>query len=448
MRRPHRAGRGLRVLFVPICVAYMTNALATDLVSAYEMARANDPTFAAARFATQAARERTGQARAQLLPSASINGSNVNNHAVTAFADLDPVDRYNKTWSWTFQVSQPILRVDRVYAYREAGLLAEQAQAQFAQAQQELVVRVCEAYFGVLTAQEAINAAAAEIDALKEQLAQVKRGFERGTHAVTDVDETTSRFGLALAKQIAAQNELENREADLEKVTGQRLAHLAALPDGRPLPQPVPLDSRMWMDQARSSHPLVRAQQAALAAAEQSIRKNRAAYLPTLDLVASYGGNSSSRSLTTPDDYSTRAKSRQVGLQLTIPLTDGGGTGARVGEAIANRDKGQADLEAATRQAAIDARQAYGGVMSGLAQIEALNTSISAAGNALKGTRAGYRAGLRINLDVLNAQQLLYAAQKDLAKARYETLLQGVKLKATSGSLTDVDVQNLNQLLR
>ena len=136
-------------------------------------------------------------------------------------------------------------------------------------------------------------------------------------------------------------------------------------------------------------------------------------------------------------------------MQLTIPITDGGATDARVSEAIAIKNKGRAELETASRQAGIDARQAYGGVVSGLAEVDALNTSIIAAERAVKGTRrAGYRAGLRINLDVLNAEQLLFAARRDLAKARYDTLMQGLKLKAAAGKLTESDVRMVNQMLR
>jgi len=213
------------------------------------------------------------------------------------------------------------------------------------------------------------------------------------------------------------------------------------------LPEPIPLDSREWMNQARTNHPTVHAQVAALAAAKQEINKNRSDHLPTLDFVASYGSNWSSHSLTTPNDFSTRGKQNQVGLQLTIPIFAGGATNAKVTEAIANWNKAQADLEAASRQASNDAQHAYAGVTNGLAQIDALNVAVESGRSALKGNRAGYKLGIRINVDVLNAEQQLFTAQRDLSKARYETLLQGLKLKEAAGTLTDMDVESVNAML-
>jgi outer membrane protein len=201
------------------------------------------------------------------------------------------------------------------------------------------------------------------------------------------------------------------------------------------------------MDHARTDNASVRAQTAALAAAKVDIKKNRSDYLPTIDLTSSYGSNYASNSLTTPNDYATRSKSLQIGLQVNIPLYSGGMTNARVSEAVANAGKARADLEAASRQAATDAQQAFAGVVNGLAQIDALNSAVESGESAVKGNRAGYHLGIRINLDVLNAEQQLYAAKKDLAKARYDTLLQGLKLKAAAGNLEEADLLGINDFL-
>ncbi len=449
--RTGRRALGLTMLAGVMCVAYSmpTHASdhATDLLEAFHLAQNSDPVFDAARYTLEAVQQRIPQARAGLLPSANITGSDGHAHGTTLFADTAPVDRPMKSWAWTLQMTQPLVRVGNVYAWRESQFVAEQAAAQYEQARQELLLRVAQAYFGVIVAQDAIAASEAEMHALEEQLAQVTRGFAVGTHSVTDIDETKARLGLARAQQVAAQNDLASKRADLEKTTGEPVGQLAVLQPAVIPPSPDPMDVRAWMDQARANHPLVRAQRAALAAAQQDIKKNRAEHLPTLDLVSSYGSNYASSSLTMPTDFSTRAKVRQVGVQLNVPLLAGGATNAKVGEAIAGMKKTQANLEAASRQAGGDAQQAFAGVTNGLAQIDALNTAIESAQSAVKGNRVGYRLGIRINIDVLNAEQQLHTAQRDLSKARYETLLQGFKLKAAAGTLEEADLLAVNGLL-
>jgi outer membrane protein len=191
----------------------------------------------------------------------------------------------------------------------------------------------------------------------------------------------------------------------------------------------------------------VRAQEATLAASEAAVRKNRAEHWPTLDLVASHGRSHSSGSLDTPNDYSTAARSNVIGLQLTIPLYAGGATNAKVSEAIAARDKTRADLEAARRQAAGEARQAFSGIATGASRIEALDSAVESGQSAVKGNRVGYGLGIRINIDVLNAEQQLHASWRDLTLVRYEPLMQGLKLKAAAGILGENDLVTINRML-
>ena len=345
-------------------------------------------------------------------------------------------------------MTQPLLRADTIYAYKESGYLVEQAEAQYAQAKQDLLVRVAQAYFAVNVATDAIGAADAQVAALEEQLAQVTRGVKLGTHSQTDTDDTKSRLGSARSQRVSAQNDLESARAELEKIVGARIENLATLQPELTPPPPSPADPRSWMDQARNANPAVIAQHAALEAARQDIKRNRAGHLPTLDLVANVGSNYASHSLTTPDDFSTRATQHEVGVQLNVPIYSGGAINSKVREATATMLKAESDLEAASRQAATDAQQAYAGVMNGLAQVEALNTAVESGQSAVKGNRAGYRLGIRINVDVLNAQQQLFSAERDLSKARYETLLQGLKLKAATGSLSEADLMAVNAMLR
>jgi len=419
---------------------------AADLLDVYHLAQANDPTFEAARYTLEAVQQRLPQARAGLLPTLAASGNSGKNRADTTFTDTPTVQRDIRTWNWQLQLSQPLIRVQNVFAYNESASLVEQATVQFAQAEQDLVLRVAQAYFDVVVAEDGIAVADAQVKAMGEQLAIAKRGFQTGTTSVTDVDEAQSRVDLARSQRVAALNELEAKRSELEKVVGQMPDRLSVLKPSVVAPRPVPDDLPAWTAQAKDNNPLVRAQQAALAAAESSISKNRSEHLPTLDLTASYGNSYSSGS-TTPNDYSTLSKSTMVGLQLNIPIYSGGSTNAKVSEAIATRFKTRADLEAARRQAVSDAKQAYAGIANGLAQIEALDSAMVSGQSAVKGNQVGYKLGIRINIDVLNAEQQLYTSQRDLTKARYDTLFQGLKLKAAAGVLTEEDLAAINGML-
>ena len=449
MKRKHLLTLLPTLLPIIALTAFAPAAHAVNLLEAYHIAQESDPAIASAGFALDAARQKIPQARASLLPVAAVTGNDGNTRADTGFTDVPPVDRNMKAWGWNLQLTQPLLRVSNVYAYRESGYQVEQAEAQYAQAKQDLLVRLAQAYFGVIVAHDAIDAADAQVSALSGQLAQVTRGLQNGTHSQTDVDDTKSRLGSAKSQRVAAQNDLQSAQAGLERITGQNWepAQLAALQDNLTPPAPQPADLRAWMEQARHSNPAVAAQQAAVEAAKQEIKKNRADHLPTIDLVGNVGSNYASHSLTTPNDFSTRATQHEVGVQLTVPIYSGGAVNSKVTEAIANMNKAQADMEAASRQAATDAQQAYAGVTNGLAQIDALNVAVESGQSAVKGNRVGYKLGIRINIDVLNAEQQLYTAQRDLSKARYDTLLQGLKLKAAAGNLTEADLTAISAML-
>jgi outer membrane protein len=422
-------------------------AHSADLLEVYRLAQDNDPTFEAAHYAYVAAQQKIPQARAGLLPVVNITGNDNATRVSSQFSNSPQVSRDIQAWTWTLQLTQPLIRMQSIFAYRESESLVDQARAQYAQAEQDLILRVTQAYFDVLVAQESIVVADTQLKAAEEQLALAKRGFETGANAITDVHEAKSRIDLARAQRIAALNELEAKRAELEKIVGDAPATLAALLPAEVVPKPQPDDVKAWVDQARDNNPAVQAPKAALKTAEAEISRNRAEYLPTLDLVASYGQNYSSGTPNLPNDFSTRANTSQAGLQLTVPLFAGGATNSRVTEAIANKNKAAAELETARRQAGTDAKQAYSAIVNGLAQIEALESAVDSSRSAVKGNQIGYKLGIHINIDVLNAEQQLYSAQRDLVKARYDTLLQGLKLKAAAGILTESDVVVVNGLL-
>ena len=422
-------------------------ARAENLLEIYRMAQANDPTFDAARYGFEAAQEKIPQARAGFLPTLDLNGTDNATVASSKFTNSPLINQDVNAWTWTLQLTQPLIRLQNIYAYQESESLVEQQRAQYSLAEQDLILRVTKAYFDVLVSQESIEVADAQVNATQEQLALAQHGFELGTHAITDVHEAKARFELARAQRIAAQNDLESKQAELEKIVGQPTHTLAALRPAVVVPSPQPDDVNAWAEQARENNPAVLAPYEAEKAAEEEVNKNRAAYSPTLDLVASYGANYSSANVAVPTLYETRAKSSMVGVQLKIPIFEGGTTSSRVSEAIANKNKAAAELEVARRQSATDAKQAYEAIVNGLAQIDALQSSVESSKSAVIGNQIGYKLGIHMNIDVLNAEQQLYTSQRDLLKTRYDTLFQGFKLKAAAGVLTEFDVVEINKLL-
>jgi outer membrane protein len=350
-------------------------------------------------------------------------------------------------WNWSLQLTQPLIRMQNVYAYDEAKVALEQAQAQHNLATQDLILRITEAYFAVLASREGIKVAEAELSATKEQLELAKLGYEKGVAAITDVREGQSRADLANSHLVAARNELDAKTAELGKIVDTVPEQLAGLNAAASIPPPEPNQQQFWINQARESNPAVRAAQAALLAAEAAVGKARAEHTPTLDLVASYGENYSSGSTTMPTDFASKGQTRQIGLQFTVPLFAGGATSSHVGEAIANKYRAGAELEVARRQAGTDARLAFAGVVNGLSQIKALESAVASGQSMVNEAHAGYKLGVYNNVKVLDAEQQFFTSLRDLLKARYETLFQALKLKASIGTLSEDDLINTNALL-
>lgn len=442
----NKPGSRLWLAGLPLLLA-TSGAPAADLLEVYRQAQARDPIYRGAVYALQAARERVPQARAALLPAVNLVGAASRQAGQASFSDLPPVERDVRTRSWNLQLSQPLWRATASAALDQAGQQELLAEAQFRQAEQELILRTAQAYLDILVAQEAEHVAHLQTGAVEQQRALARRTFEGGTGTVTDVHEAQSRLDLSRAQAVVAGNELQNKLAELTRILGVSHARLAALRADGALPRLEPAGVQPWLDSAREQSIQVRIAQATLEVADREIARNQAAHLPTLDLTASYGSNFTSGSITSPADISVRSRATQVGMSLTIPLYAGGGVQARVREAVAMKGKAAEDLEAARRQAVTQARQAFAGVVNGAAQAQALASAISSSKSSLDANKVGYLVGTRINMDVLNAEQQLYAARRDWHKARAETLLQGLRLKAANATLGEADLGAINELL-
>jgi outer membrane protein len=412
------------------------DATALDLMSAYRDAQAYDSQFSSARAAREANSEKSVQGRAGLLPSASMTGS-VNK--VNGESTINPNINYTAN-AYQLQLRQPLYNRANADLYEQSKLQVAVSEVQFDQAKSDLMVRVAQAYFDVLATQDTIAFIQAQRVAIAEQLASAKRNFEVGTATITDTHEAQARFDLSNAQEIAAINDLEVKRNAFAQITGKLPPSLSGLKAGLKLSPPEPVSMDPWVQNAESGNFGVVAQGLLAEIAKLDISRNRAGHLPTVDAVATYGSNTSV--FTTAITTTTT----NIGVQLTIPLFSGYATSSKIREAISLEDKARADLDTIRRNAAQSTRAAFLGVLSGLSQIRALEAAEISSKSALDSNRLGYEVGVRINIDVLNAQQQLYSTRRDLAKARYDTLMNSLRLKAAAGMLSEADLTQFNEL--
>jgi outer membrane protein len=428
---------------------FACQAQAADLLQVYREALANDAVFASARASLAAGAERTPQGLAGLLPNVALSGSYVRTEGDVDISSLNVKRSGGATVnSYTVSLAQPLVRWANWETYQQGRLLTAVSEAQFAQAQQDLIVRVAQAYFDVLAAQDVLSTVQAQKTAITEQLASAKRNFEVGTATITDSQEAQARFDLAQAQESAALNDLEVRRSALQQIIGRPSGDLATLKPGLLLPKPDPERIEPWIDSAETRNYGVMAQQLSLEVARREISRSRAGHYPTLDLVASRTHANQNGTLPTSQTPGGVSNTTNIGVQWNIPLFSGFAVTSRVRESIALEERSRADLENARRVAAQGARQAFMGINSGLAQVRALQAAEISSQSALESNRLGYQVGVRINIDVLNAQQQLFATRRDLARARYDTLVNGLRLKSSAGVLREEDLAQVNTLLQ
>jgi len=419
---------------------------AADLMQTYQEALQNDPTYAGARAALAAGQEKLVQGQAGLLPIVNFTGNKTHSSAdyTANGASINGVSSSNS--SYTVQLTQPLIHWENWQQYEQSKLLVSASEAQFGQARLDLMIRVSQAYFDVLSAQDTLEAVRANKTAITEQLAFAKRNFEVGTTTITDQHEAQARYDLAIAQEFAAENDLEIKRSTLQQIIGHAPDSLMPLRKGVQLSAPQPLNINDWVSAAEHDNYSVVGAQITQEIAKRTISLNRAGHLPTLDLVANVNRTSNS-AIPVLQQPSFTENSKNVGLQINVPLFSGFAVTSKVREAIALEDKAGNDFEAARRAAALAARQAYLGVNSGLAQVKAYEAAEISSQSALQSNMLGYEVGVRINIDVLNAQQQLYTTQQNLAKARYDTIMNGLRLKSASSSLQEDDLIQVNTLL-
>lgn len=416
---------------------------AESLLEMYEAARAYDATWQSAKAQYDANLFRAEQARAGLLPQAAISAG-----ASRSRIDVDvpPTDRSFGTQNATLSASQPLYRPANLATWRQAQRQAEIAEYQLTAASQDLIIRVSQAYFEVLAAQDTLGYVRALKEATAEQLASAKRNFEVGTTTITDSREAQARYDLVLSQEIAAENDVRIKRLALDALVGKPGSAPNPLGSLTAVPPPQPADPEAWVAASDEASPAILQARKAIEVAELETEKARAGHKPTVDLTASYGmvrnidGSASSL-------IDNRPTQGTAGVTFNLPLFAGFAVQNRVRETLALEEKARTDLEAARRQVAQAVRTAYFGIVSGQGQVRALEAAEASSQSSLDANRLGYQVGVRINIDVLNAQTQLFQTKRDLSQARYNVLLGHLRLRQANGTLTPEDLARLNTLL-
>ena len=439
-------------------------AQAQSLTEVVQAARSVDATYLGARSNADAAHYRYEQSRALHLPSANlvVQGGRQGSMQPTVItapaptpANPDAIAELPITQTTTSNSIGATVNAQQTLYNRQNDLQIDQAQkleevarSQLAQADQDLIVRVSQAYFNVLAASDALQSVQGNGKAIGEQLASAKRNFEVGNATITDTREAEARADLARSKQIAAENDLIVAKVTLDQLVGRNgvTPHPLILP--ATLPPVMPSQASDWVALAESDNPSLRQSRLALEVAELETSRAKAGPLPTLVAGASYGRNRQHDSFSPGGgSFAGTGGSSNIGLTLTVPLFAGFSIQNRVRETVALEEKARTDADGTHNTVVLATRTAFVGALTQAAQVKALEAAVASSKLALDATQLGYKVGVKVNLDVLNAQSQLYDTQRDAAGARYQYLVSQLKLRQAAGNLTGNDLLPIDALL-
>jgi outer membrane protein len=415
-------------------------AFAQNLAQLYDAARAQDATYLSAKSLYEANLYKAEQAKAGLLPTVGLSAGT----GATYSENTNPNNnRTPISQTITLNASQPLYRPANRVTATQGEKQAVLAKTALDSAEQDLIVRVSQAYFDVLASQDSLAFVKAQKAAVAEQLASAKRNFEVGTSTITDTREAQARFDLVTAQEIAAENDLRVKKIALDILVGKTNSEPKPIALPLTLPAPTPNDVNAWVAQSEQEHPSIKAALLALDLAKLETEKAEAGHRPTLDANASLGINRT----TNLGPQNNRTNSANIGLAFNMPLFAGYAIQNRIKETLQLEDKARNDLEGAKRAIAQATRTAYFGVVSGQGQVKALEAAEASSQSALDANKLGYQVGVRINIDVLNSQSQLFQTKRDLAKARYDVLVGGLRLRQANGTLKPDDIDTINRLL-
>ena len=434
----------LLILVSPAGLAATSSPM--DLLATYRQARLADAEFQAAGAKRDAVVEARRQSLGRLLPDVVLTGQasrtrgellSTGNVFTRSFRNINPA--YYNNSGFTLTLRQPLYRRDYWLQLQQADLRIAEAEAEYEAAAEALITRVAERYLDVLAGRDGLRFAEAEQAAIGRQLEQVKQRFEVGLVAITDVNEAQAAFDLARARTIVARNQLISAREGLREVTGQPAEGIAGLSEAMKLQSPEPVDVEAWGARALDQNLQVKAADLRLQIAEEEVRVRRSGHLPTLELDATH------RYQNTGDpNFGSETQDTTLSLQLSLPIYQGGRTAAAVREAVKLGEQARHDLEGQRRKVLRQARDAFLTVLATIEQVEALRQARVSAQSALDATKAGFEVGTRTTVDVLSARQDLFRAERDYARARYDYLLNSLRLKEAVGALDTADLESVN----
>jgi outer membrane protein len=446
--------RRLLVYALPASLAlagFAGTAAAEDLIQIYREALANDPVLSSARATWIATQEAVPQARAGLLPSVNLAAS-ANLQDVVQNVHTDPTSNFHQNYGsvgYTVSASQPLFRLQNKIALDQAKQQVGQGDYVLSSADQDLILRVTQAYLDVLLAQFNIELNESQKAAVSENLAQAKRNFEVGVATITDTNDAQAKYDQIVAQQVSVYNDLDNKLAALRAIIGRFPRDLKGFNRQFQIEMPSPNEAENWLAQAVANNLQVRIAQANFDIATLEVDRQRAANFPTLDLVASfnqaYAGAGST--VTVSSAFSSDSRLAIVGVQMNWSIYQGGLFDSRVRQAVANQDAARLNLDSARRSAQLAAQVAFTGVSGGAAQVKAFEQALKSAQVSYDSTKLGLEVGVRTNLDVLNQQQQVFQTRFNLAQAYYNFVISGLRLKAAVGSLTEADLEEINRKL-
>jgi outer membrane protein len=436
-------------LALGLALSHMAHA--QSLVDLFGAAKQYDATYRGAQAQYEANKAKADQVISAIFPTINLQTNATRTHAnANSTSSTFTFDRYYSTPNMVLSLNQPLYRPANLLQYEQSKLQLAQAVQTLVTAEQDLIVRVSQAYFDVLVSQDSLSFVLAQKAAVAEQLAAAKRNFEVGTATITDTREAEARFDLVKAQEIAARNDLSVKQLALETVTGVVGAKPVPLGVKEAPSRMVPGHVDEFLQQAQAAHPNIRTAELALNVAKMEIDRAKAGHLPTVDLTMqqnnqyNYGGTSGNAS--TNQTYWFHAAT--VGVQMTLPLFSGFSVQNRIKETMALTDKAEQDLQAARRSVTQGTKSAFLNLTSGVGQVMALQAAEDSSQLALDANKLGYTVGVRINIDVLNSQSQLYQTKRDLAQARYNVLMGALKLRQANGTLKPEDLSSVNALLK
>ncbi|MBE9533140.1 MAG: TolC family outer membrane protein [Proteobacteria bacterium] len=434
----------IRIFILLFVSLFSSVTMAEDLMQIFTLSLKSDPQLLAEASSRQAVGELDAQAQARFLPKLSFSANEGRVWEDTSSQTFVAGSREYNSHGYSLNITQPVYHRQNFVQQAQADIAIANAQASYLIAEQALIIRVAERYFGFLSKQDDLKFAEAQKEAISQQLEQTQQRFDVGLATITDVMESQAAFDLANATEISAENELANSKERLRETSGSYQDSLSALNSESPLVSPQPEDIDQWSAIALEQNPTLLVAKAAVDNAQQGIQLQKSGHYPSLDVVAQKNYSSQNAG-----SFGGGSKTHQesIGLQFNLPIYEGGAVQSRTRESGYRLNQTMHNEEQQRRIIIRQSREAYNGVMSGISRVKALKQAVISSEKALESTEAGYEVGTRTTVDVLNVRRDLFRARRDYANSRYDYILASLRLKQAAGTVSVDDLQQINQWL-